>query len=322
MSQHFLNAIFSLNKSVVNKRPSTDNQLRPGQQNEDSSLTSYERVMPKNWQDYLKLAKELNKRGKGSFASISAKDDDSTLLMVELIRAAGGAPENLTDTVSLSALKFLKKLWDVVNIIDKNKITPNPKELDWHTVGGHLLAENLGLARNWAFQVSLIRDAGMLEKFEFGIGLGYGKNKPTTLLGGDVLALPIGLSEEERTLSLKLASFLISKPAQEIIVKELSWPAMRLDVQNLNLIMKDNPTQSRKYYSMINDAVAVAEPTPLWWSPKVANVYEDVFNLVTTLQHSKNLKQALIPYQDKLRLLVKKRQQLLLDRYSSKEGNR
>ena len=73
-----------------------------------------------------------------------------------------------------------------------------------------------------------MRESRRIQEFDIYEGLIWRGAKPVYLLGGDFLAIP--KSGRHTELAKELLRFLISREAQAAFVKELSWPAMRVDV--------------------------------------------------------------------------------------------
>ncbi len=127
------------------------------------------------------------------------------------------------------------------------------------------------LGRNWAFSIALLHASGRESDFLIGSGLSLdGEFDPSNLLGGEFLALPKKAQNKET--AIQLMKFLLSKEVQSKVVRELSWPAMRLDVEG-----QLSPWQKR-YQKVLKTALLHASPTPAYWSRQMADIYEEIFD--------------------------------------------
>ena len=148
------------------------------------------------------------------------------------------------------------------------------------------------MARNWAFALSLLHEAGQEREHDFEVYAGWRwaqDSKPSYLLGGELLALPKHAPHKE--VALKLLRFLMSKEVQADIVKKLSWPPMRLDV------MGALEEWQLRYQAAITLALRNAEPVPAYWWPAMQPLYTRMFATIVALSSQADLERTLVGFQ-------------------------
>jgi class 3 adenylate cyclase/ABC-type glycerol-3-phosphate transport system substrate-binding protein len=236
------------------------------------------------WADVLDVAKRWYARDGQPRVVVEGGEADAPLLLLELIRSAGGDPCNVLHPQSQAAVQLLRELWPYVS--------PISSHVDWQTASGFLLSESVYMARNWAFTLSLIHEAGQEREHEFEVYAGWRwaqDAKPSYLLGGELLALPKQAPHKE--VALKLLRFLASKEVQADIVKKLSWPPMRLDV------MGALEAWQQRYQAAITLALRDAEPVPASWWPTLQPLYARMFTTIVALSPQADLEQTLLGFQ-------------------------
>ncbi len=270
---------------------------------EKASDEEIKRKLPKTWHDVLRVAKCFDRFeeqtlgvAQGSRANeqarviISAKNIDASLLLLELIRSAGGKPYDvcggLDRRVTLpknskssgdapeTLLELLRELWHYVG----NKSS----EINWQTATGHLLTDSVYLARNWSFSIKIMGKAGALTHFYPYAGWHWGGNGLTKgnfvpILGGDVLALPKNARHKDEAKALM--AFLLSYRAQQILVSDLFWPPMRLDTR------PETSADMKAAVQAVEQTMRYAEPTPDYWSSEMEKTYKNVFQKVVKAPH-------------------------------------
>jgi class 3 adenylate cyclase/ABC-type glycerol-3-phosphate transport system substrate-binding protein len=236
------------------------------------------------WADVLDVAKRWYERDGEPRVVVEGGEADAPLLLLELIRSAGGDPCNVLHPQSQAAVQLLRELWPYV--------APISSRVDWQTASGFLLSESVYVARNWAFALSLIHDAGPEREQDFEVYTGWRwaqDSRPSYLLGGELLALPKHAPHKE--VALKLLRFLMSKEAQADIVKKLSWPPMRLDV------IGALEEWQQRYQAAISLALRNAEPVPAYWWPAMQPLYTRMFDTVVALSSQADLERTLVGFQ-------------------------
>jgi trehalose transport system substrate-binding protein len=236
------------------------------------------------WADVLDAARRWYARDGVPRVVVEGGEADAPLLLLELIRSAGGDPCNVLHPQSQAAVQWLRELWPYVS--------PLSSRVDWQTASGFLLSESVYVARNWAFALSLLHEAGQERAHEFEVYAGWRwaqDAKPSYLLGGEVLALPKHAPHKE--VALKLLRFLMSKEAQADLVKKLSWPPLRLDV------MGALEEWQQRYQAALTLALRDAEPVPASWWPAMQPLYTRMFTTIVTLSPQADLEQTLAGFQ-------------------------
>jgi ABC-type glycerol-3-phosphate transport system substrate-binding protein len=240
---------------------------------------------PETWADVLDVAKRWHARDGKPRVVVTGGDAEAPLLLLELILSAGGDPCRVLHPQSQAAIQLLRELWQYVS--------PTSSDVDWQTASSFLLAEDVYVARNWAFALSLIHDAGREQDFEIYVGWRWAKDlKPSYLLGGDVLALP--KRARHKRLALKLIRFLTSKKTQAELVKTLSWPPMRFDSRGVL------EAWQQRYQDDIHRALRDAKPAPTYWWPEMQPLYTELFATLVALSPQDDLEQVLVGFQGKL----------------------
>jgi len=245
------------------------------------------------WADVLDAAKRWYARDGVPRVVVEGGGADAPLLLLELIRSARGNPCNVLDPRSKAAVQFLRELWPYVS--------PLSERVNWLTASGYLLSERVYVARNWAFALSLLHEAGEERAHEFEIYAGWRWDQdvpPSYLLGGEVLALPKHAPHKEVT--LKLLGFLTSKEVQTDLAKKLSWPPMRLDV------MGALEEWQQRYKDAINRALQDAEPVPASWWPEMQPLYKQMFATIVALSPQADLERTLVDFQALLKGICEK----------------
>ena len=236
------------------------------------------------WADVLDVAKRWYTRDGEPRVVVEGGEADAPLLLLELIRSAGGDPCNVLHPQSQAAVQLLRELWPYVS--------PLSSRVDWQSASGFLLSESVYVSRNWAFALSLIHDAGQEREQDFEVYAGWRwaqDSKPSYPLGGELLALPKHAPHKE--VALKLLRFLTSKEAQADIVKKLSWPPMRLDV------MGTLEEWQQRYQAAITLALRHAEPVPSSWWPAMQPLYTQIFATIVALSPQADLERMLVGFQ-------------------------
>jgi len=243
-------------------------------------------LLPANWtwQDVLKFAKEIKDQKGEARVIIHGAGADAPMLLLELLRAAGGDPGNLFDDSSRQAIGFLRLLWPYVTAVN------------WQTATGALLAESAYMGRNWCFIIRGLEKAGQLDCFEVYTGPRWKENsKPHNLLGGDYLAIP--KSARHPAQAVKFIHFLVSSEVQKKLAKELWWPPIRTEIlRELELDDKYGP-----YFRQMKKALLYADPVPAWWNPDISKIYSELFNRIT--DSNENLDSLVVTFQERIDLL-------------------
>src|SRR5262249_14041116 len=90
------------------------------------------------------------------------------------------------------------------------------------------ISEIAWVGPNWPFTSGVLAHQGLLDRFEIYEGW-RGPVRAAHVVGGDVLGIPRGVSGSRREQAVKLATYLMSREAQERLVEGNAWPAIRAD---------------------------------------------------------------------------------------------
>lgn len=244
---------------------------------------------PKTWWDVKEIAKKFYERDGEARVVIRAEDGVIPLTLLEVIRSAGGSPRDLLNPQSKEALEFIRQLYPYVS--------PKSAQVNWQTACGFLLTDDVYLARNWSFSISVMRQAGREADFKIYSGWSWSSDsKPSNLLGGEFLALPKNAPHKEK--AIELMRFLMSREVQVKLATELSWPVMRMDA------LGGLPPWLQSHYRAINASLAYAEPVPDYWSPEMADIYRRMFHEIISLEPDADIEDTLASFQAEIDALT------------------
>lgn len=181
-----------------------------------------------------------------------AEGDPAAVTISEWIVSFGGDPLLLNDDGSRQAFRFLQDLWANGLLARESLFGKFDTEVD------NLSTETAWLAQNWPTTSAELAKQGLLERFHVDAGW-RGPVRNAHVVGGDVLGIPKGVTGKQREAALALATFLMSKQAQELLVTQNAWPSIRDDAY-------DNvPKQQEATFDAIRAALQDA-----WFRPSVA----------------------------------------------------
>jgi trehalose transport system substrate-binding protein len=162
------------------------------------------------------------RRGAPKVALPLAEGAPAAITVAELVRGFGGDPLVLNDPGSVAAFEFLGGLWRDGLLARESLIAKYDTQVD------HLISETAWLAPNWPFTSGILARQGLLDRFEVYEGW-RGPVRAVHVVGGDVLGIPRGVTGPRRERAVRLATFLMSRDAQERLVEGNAWPAIRAD---------------------------------------------------------------------------------------------
>ena len=181
-----------------------------------------------------------------------AEGDPAAVTVAEWIVSHGGDPLVLNDAGSAMAFHNLQRLWQEGLLARESLFAKFDTEVEY------LSTKRSWLAQNWSFTSAVLAKEGQLHRFRVYEGW-RGPTRAAHVIGGDVLGMPKGISGREREAALALATFLMSQEAQEVLVKENAWPAIRNDAY------RRVPEEQRETFTAIQDALRHG-----WFRPVVA----------------------------------------------------
>ena len=155
--------------------------------------------------------------------TLSLAEGDATAVTVsEWILSFGGDPVVLNDARSVQALEALQRLWRDGLLARESFFAKFDTEVD------NLSSGRAAIAQNWSFTSAVLAREGMLGRFDVSPGW-RGPAGSAHVIGGDVLGVPRGVTGRQKEVALALAAFLMSKEAQEVVVRANAWPSIRSD---------------------------------------------------------------------------------------------
>jgi trehalose transport system substrate-binding protein len=181
-----------------------------------------------------------------------AQGDPGAVTISEWIISYGGNPLVLNDPGSVQAFEALQAMWKEGVLAPESLLAKFDTEVD------NLRGETAWLAQNWPFTSAELSKVGLLEKFDVYEGWN-GPDRGAHVIGGDVLGVPKGVTAKEKEAALKLADFLMSKEAQELLAEKNAWPSIRDDAY------ATVPSDQKETFTAIQNALADG-----WFRPNVA----------------------------------------------------
>ncbi len=151
-----------------------------------------------------------------------AEGDPAAVTVSEWIISYGGDPVVLNDEGSVRAFEDLQGLWRDGLLARESLFAKFDTEVDYLVNGRSLLAQN------WSFTSAVMANRDELGRFHVYSGWS-GPSRAAHVIGGDVLAVPAGVSGRQREVAVSLARFLMSKESQEFLVEANAWPSIRSD---------------------------------------------------------------------------------------------
>jgi trehalose transport system substrate-binding protein len=218
-------------------------------------------VSPPTTTDEFKAVAEKLKQASGGQpkVTLSFADQPDTgplgVTISEWVVSYGGNPLLLNDSGSVQAFTFLQGLWKE-GVIAKESL-----QAKFDTEVNYLQGETSWLATNWPFTSASLSTAGVLDKFQ--VYEGYrGPVRAAHVIGGEVLGIPRGVSGKQLQAAIELAKFLMSKPAQQILVAKNAWPSIRSDGY------AQVPAELKPTYTAVQAALkdGFYRPNVIYWS--------------------------------------------------------
>jgi trehalose transport system substrate-binding protein len=161
-------------------------------------------------------------RGAPKLALALADGAPAAITVSEFVLGFGGDPLVLNDAGSIAAFELLAGLWRDGLLARESLVAKYDTQVD------HLVSETAWLAQNWPFTSGVLVQQGLLDRFDVYEGW-RGPVRAAHVVGGDVLGIPRGVTGRRREDAVRLATFLMSKEAQERLVAGNAWPSIRGD---------------------------------------------------------------------------------------------
>jgi ABC-type glycerol-3-phosphate transport system substrate-binding protein len=141
--------------------------------------------------------------------------------VLPFVWSAGGSGDVLDDDGAIAAFRFFAELAPYLH--------PESQTFKEATIAEAMARGEIVLDLNWPFVMSLYASQGLAPDPIRSAPLPRGPKGRTTVLGGGYIAVP--RSAPHRAAAIRLARYLISRPAQERLGKELGWFSARRDVE-------------------------------------------------------------------------------------------
>jgi trehalose transport system substrate-binding protein len=183
------------------------------------------------------------KRGAPKVTLPLAEGAPAAITVAELVLGFGGDPVLLNDGGSITAFEFLAGLWRDGLLARESLVAKYDTQVD------HLVSETAWLAPNWPFTSGVLARQALLDRFVVYEGW-RGPARAAHVVGGDVLGIPRGVAGPRRERAVRLATFLMSREAQERLVAGNAWPAIRADAYG------QVPTAQRETFEAVRRALA------------------------------------------------------------------
>jgi trehalose transport system substrate-binding protein len=191
------------------------------------------------------------KRGGPKLTLALAEGAPAAVTVAELVLGFGGDPLVLNDAGSVAAFDFLAGLWRDGLLARESLVAKYDTQVD------HLVSETAWLAQNWPFTSGVLARQGLLDRFQVYEGW-RGSARAAHVVGGDVLGIPRGVTGRRREDAVRLATFLMSREAQQRLVAGNAWPAIRADAY------AEAPPAQRETFEAVGRALADG-----WYRPGV-----------------------------------------------------
>jgi trehalose transport system substrate-binding protein len=183
------------------------------------------------------------RRGAPKITLALAEGAPAAITVAELVLGFGGDPLLLDDKGSVEAFEFLAGLWRDGLLARESLVAKYDTQVD------HLVSETAWLAQNWPFTSGVLARQDLLDRFEVYEGW-RGPARAAHVVGGDVLGIPRGVTGTRRARAVRLATFLMSREAQERLVAGNAWPAVRMDAYG------QVPAAQRETFEAVRRALA------------------------------------------------------------------
>ena len=145
--------------------------------------------------------------------------EPAAVTISEWILSFGGDPLVLNDAPAVAAFEFLQGLWQQGVLARESVLARFDTEIE------NLTGARAWLAQNWSYTSAELARLGVLDDFAVSPGWEGGRG-PRHVVGGDVLAIPKGVTARQRASALRLARFLMSERSQEYLMRANSWPSI------------------------------------------------------------------------------------------------
>ncbi|MFQ5667502.1 MAG: extracellular solute-binding protein [Candidatus Binatia bacterium] len=176
---------------------------------------------PDTWDELLAVARAHPQQ----IAVKGALYEGLTCDVLPFVWSAGGSGDTLDDPGAVAAFRFFAELAPYLN--------PHSATFKEATVAEAMARGEIVLHLNWPFVMSLYASQGLAPGTIRSAPLPRDARGPAganrvTVLGGGYIAIPRGAPHQAA--AMQLARYLISRPAQQRLVRELGWFSARRDI--------------------------------------------------------------------------------------------
>jgi len=222
---------------------------------------------PQTWDELMNVAKTFSDREEvGRVALQGASGSPVGVTVTEFIWQAGGDPLVLNGAQSQQAFQYLQGL--------NRYLSPQTATAKFDTMNTYLANSSVYLGPNWPFGVNVIvRDAGRQDIHSYP---GWsGPAAKAKVLGGEVLGVP--KESPNRDAAIVFAQYLMSKDTQEMLTRELAWPAVRSDA------FGTVADWQKPYFESVRLALenAKARPNVVYWR-EVERIMSDAWSEIVS----------------------------------------
>ncbi len=232
----------------------------------EAVLLEHNIEVPETWEEMLAAAEILSEEtGTPKFGMYGRKGEGLSCLLNGYIVSAGGDPLDLDSPECIETFTYLKELWNYTNPESKGWSTS--KQIDPFARG------DIVMNIQWPFAINLlVKERGMDEVKVTTVPRGPADSIAT--LGGEWLG--IVKTSDAKEASMLFMEYMMSKEVQEIFIKELSWPAMRSDC---NEVVEP---WAVPYYEIITAQMEMAASRPAvpYWGEVSAILQQTYWDIV------------------------------------------
>jgi trehalose transport system substrate-binding protein len=226
------------------------------------AFKKYDLRPPVTWDELLQVAKKFKEEeGEGRVLLKAFGGNPTATQVYEFILQAGGNPYDFDDPGCVKAFEYLQELWPHASV--------ESKRAKWDTTNELLAQQNVYIAQNWPFGITVLVEDYKLT-FIRTYGGWQGPSGERHVIGGDVFGIPKNCAHKE--IALRFIRYMQSKEVQEILVARLGWPSIRPDAY------AGIQDWQRDYYRAVADALkyGVFRENVSWW-PAYAKYISECF---------------------------------------------
>jgi ABC-type glycerol-3-phosphate transport system substrate-binding protein len=213
---------------------------------------------PETWPELLEVARSHP----GKIGMKAAAYEGLTCDVLPFVWSAGGSGDVLDDAGALRAFDFFAELAPYLD--------PRSATFKEATIAEAMAHGEIVLHMNWPFVMSLYASEGLAPERFRAAPLPRGPDERATVLGGGYLAIPENAPHPEA--ALRFLRFLLGRPAQERLARELGWFSARRDVP-----FEDGSTLLAGYAEMRGDVRPRPERSDY---PEISRAWQRAFRRV------------------------------------------